>query len=1012
MVTYQPNVANDGYEIQTRDTPAPSQTTPPPLESPSPNEAVVSFVYFPVATPGITANPANNLVTTESGGATNFTVRLDTAPTADVTVAVSSSNPSEGVPSTTSLLFTTTDWNVPQVVTVTGQDDGVTDGAVAYNIVLTPTSTDPVYNAVAPLNVSVVNADNEAGATVTPTSGLVTTEGGISATFAVRLNKQPTADVTIGFSSSSTNEGTVSPSSLTFNSSDWDQNKTVTVTGADDFVDDGDVAYTIISAPATSTDLAYNGYNAADVSVVNIDNDTADIIVLPASGLNVTEAGSTTNYSVVLQTKPSANVVVTVTSSDTTEATVSPSTLTFTPLNWNISQPVTITGADDLVQDGNIAFAVTNSFSSSDPSYAAFPPYAVSGTTFDTEAAITLSTVDTIYGIGMPAVGIEGRASIFDPYSPNYNGGTLTVSLTANGSADDRLEIRNVGNAAGQIGVSGNTVSYGGTPIATFSGGTGTTALVVTFNSSATPTAAEALMRAITFRNVNSSPSLASRTVAFAFVDGDGGVSTTVSKTIRVGLLRQTQFQEGADWGYGSYTGAVDIQIHQSLPSTPFPVGNVTNRMWINWPDDGSANASQVLLQFNNIFGTGPGQVPSNAVIVSAELVFNCIDGGDGSPLYRLLQPWDSETATWDNVFGGDGIQPNGSDAPLAADSQIGLEDGSGSTGTGLIQVSVRPDIIAWASGETNNGWGMPGFFQRADGTGVNPCEAPNIGDRPRLRVLWLPTGTAEASFRQGVNSYASEFDTRIRQNAADTNYATVDYVFVDAIASGSTNNPEQILIRFDNIIGGSVGQVPPNAQVHAAMVDLGSVGNNAMGDGGQFYRLLQPWVDTTATWNTWVNGVDTNGIDAAVNPTTSAGFAALNPNVQGGFHSFEVTPDVATWASGTQNNGWAILPWAGGGDGWGIGMAESATESVRPRLRVYYSASTDSRIQTISTTPTSVTIQFTGVPSTQYSVQRSADVAGPYGTIGPATTAGDGTASFTDNSPLPTTGFYRLSNP
>ena len=51
------------------------------------------------------------------------------------------------------------------------------------------------------------------------------------------------------------------------------------MTGVDDVVVDGDVAYTIVTAPAASTDPNYNGLNAADVSVTNIDNDTAGINV-------------------------------------------------------------------------------------------------------------------------------------------------------------------------------------------------------------------------------------------------------------------------------------------------------------------------------------------------------------------------------------------------------------------------------------------------------------------------------------------------------------------------------------------------------------------------------------------------------------------------------------------------------------------------------------------------------------------------------------------------------------
>ena len=76
------------------------------------------------------------------------------------------------------------------------------------------------------------------------------------------LNAQPTADVTIALSSSDTTEGTVAPASLTFTTANWNVAQTVTVTGVDDALDDGDVAYTIVTAPATSTDATYSGVDA------------------------------------------------------------------------------------------------------------------------------------------------------------------------------------------------------------------------------------------------------------------------------------------------------------------------------------------------------------------------------------------------------------------------------------------------------------------------------------------------------------------------------------------------------------------------------------------------------------------------------------------------------------------------------------------------------------------------------------------------------------------------------
>ncbi|MBI5740589.1 MAG: alkaline phosphatase, partial [Nitrospirae bacterium] len=116
-----------------------------------------------------------------------------------------------------------------------------------------------------------------AGITVTSAGGLLTTEGGATATFTVALNSQPVADVTIALSSTDTTEGTVSPVSLTFTAADWDLPQIVTVEGMDDYTDDGDIAYTILTSSATSEDSNYNNLNAQDVQVTNNDNDVAGI---------------------------------------------------------------------------------------------------------------------------------------------------------------------------------------------------------------------------------------------------------------------------------------------------------------------------------------------------------------------------------------------------------------------------------------------------------------------------------------------------------------------------------------------------------------------------------------------------------------------------------------------------------------------------------------------------------------------------------------------------------------
>ncbi|MBV9549560.1 MAG: hypothetical protein JO256_07800, partial [Alphaproteobacteria bacterium] len=139
-----------------------------------------------------------------------------------------------------------------------------------------------------------------------------------------------------------------------------------------------------------------------------------------------------------------------------------------------------------------------------------------------------------------PATAIAPAATVTDVDSADFNGGSLTVGFTANGAAEDQLTIQNQGTGAGQIGVSGGTVSYGGTAIGTFTGGTNGSNLVVSFNSAAaTPGAVQALERAIQYANSSDAPSTLARTLTFTLVDGDGtangGADTgTATATINI----------------------------------------------------------------------------------------------------------------------------------------------------------------------------------------------------------------------------------------------------------------------------------------------------------------------------------------------------------------------------------------------------------------------------------------------------------------------------------------------
>jgi len=310
---------------------------------------------------GIIVSPTNGLVTSEKGGSSTFTIVLQSQPTAPVTIGLSSTNTAEGRVGVAAVKFTTTNWNAPQMVTVTGQqDDGIADGNQAYRITTDAAmSTDANYAGLNPADVNLTNLDDDTpGIIVTPTSGLATKEAGGTASFTIVLQSKPTAAVKIGVSSNDTSEGTVSPASLTFSTANWNAPQTVTVTGVDDKVQDGNQLYTIVTGPASSTDPKYNGQDPPDVTAINVDDDSAGVTVVPPTTPSTTEKGGSSTFTVALTSQPTASVTIGLSSSNTGEGTVSPSSLIFTTANWAAPQVVTVTGVNDSVQDGNQPYKI------------------------------------------------------------------------------------------------------------------------------------------------------------------------------------------------------------------------------------------------------------------------------------------------------------------------------------------------------------------------------------------------------------------------------------------------------------------------------------------------------------------------------------------------------------------------------------------------------------------------------------------------------------------------------
>ena len=279
-----------------------------------------------------------------AGRSNEYTVRLATEPTGEVTVTVSGHAGTAVTPDKTTLTFTTDNWDTAQTVTVSA-----TRNAATAKVTLAHAASGADYGSVTaePVVVSVVGfAGQQPTLQVGVSSSaqtLTVPEGGANS-YTLVLGSQPTGDVTVGVTLPAGTDLTLDKTTLTFTVDNWDVAQTVAVTAAED--DDG-VTDAGVTLTHTVSGGGYGSTTVPDVEVSITENDTAGLVISKDS-LTVTEgdaAGS--SYTVKLATRPTGTVTVSITGHAGTDLTLDKTTLTFTADNWDAAQTVTVKAGED-----------------------------------------------------------------------------------------------------------------------------------------------------------------------------------------------------------------------------------------------------------------------------------------------------------------------------------------------------------------------------------------------------------------------------------------------------------------------------------------------------------------------------------------------------------------------------------------------------------------------------------------------------------------------------------------
>ena len=151
---------------------------------------------------------------------------------------------------------------------------------------------------------------------------------------------------------------------------------------------------------------------------------TAAGIAVSTAALTVTEQDSTGDgYTVVLDTEPTADVVVTVAGHVGSDVTANPTALTFTMSNWETAQTVTVTAGDD-ADTTDDSVALTHSAASADSGYSGI---AIAG------VAVTVNDNDTaqVMGVGV----VPGNAQLVVTWTAVDNATGYTVQWTSGSQA-------------------------------------------------------------------------------------------------------------------------------------------------------------------------------------------------------------------------------------------------------------------------------------------------------------------------------------------------------------------------------------------------------------------------------------------------------------------------------------------------------------------------------------------------------------------------------------------------
>lgn len=404
-------------------------------------------------------------VTSEPNGTDSFSVILNAQPTSNVVLNISSSDTGEGTVSPATLTFTPGNYNTPQIVTVTGANDGIVDGPQPYNITVgvNAGASDDDFDAVPNQVINATNNDDDAAILTiedqsaqegTSMQFTVTLNNAVAGPFTVSVNfvdgtaqggPPPLAapedynntTQTLNFNGTAGETRQFNVASLNDTNLEGDETFTVTLTASEPLVDDSDTAIgtilnddvgqvTVVTDPGRTTtdeDGGGGGNNGRFIVSLSQPNTTGSTVTVnyTLSG-TATASGAGQDYNV-----------------SGTSGTVSFG-------NNADSQNINITPINDGTVEGNETVILTLS-SVSTSAYVVGTPNSDTVTILDDDV-FTASIAATDNAAAETVAGNNPGTFTVSLNQTNTSGSGIAVNYTVSGTAQNGVDYTTIGTTS------------------------------------------------------------------------------------------------------------------------------------------------------------------------------------------------------------------------------------------------------------------------------------------------------------------------------------------------------------------------------------------------------------------------------------------------------------------------------------------------------------------------------------------------------------------------------------